>query len=101
MNRLNTDRLRGNLRTAVANVEQALQHMSEVTGEELGDLRTRAGRRLHDAHDRLDDMQHHTAVQLRRSGRHMQAYVHDHPWQVMGGLTIAVAALSVLARARL
>lgn len=101
MNQLNTDRLRNNLRAAVDNVEQALHHMSDVTGEEVGELRSRAGRRLHDAQDRLGDMEHHTAAQLRRVGRRTQAYVHDHPWQLVGGLTIAAAALSVLARTRL
>lgn len=101
MNQLNTDRLRNNLRAVVDNVEQALHHMSDATGEEVGELRTRAGRRLHDAHDRFGDMEHRGAARLRRAGRRTQAYVHDHPWQLVGGLTIAAAALSLWARTRL
>lgn len=100
MNQLNTDRLRNNLRAVVDNVEQALHHMSDATGEEVGELRSRAGRRLHDAHDRLGDMEHRAAARLRRAGRHTQTYAQDHPWQLLGGLTIA-AALSLLARTRL
>lgn len=101
MNQLDADRLRNNLRAVVDNVEQALHHMSDATGEEVGELRSRADRRLHDAHDNLAEMEHRAAARLRRTGRRTQTYVHDHPWQLLGGLTIAAVALSLLVRARL
>ena len=101
MNQLDADRLQNNLRAAIDNVEQALHHMADVTGEEMDELRSRADRRLHDARDNLADMEHRAAARLRRTGRRTQTYVHDHPWQVLGGLMAAAVALSLLIRARL
>lgn len=98
---LDTDRLRNNLRAVVDNVEQALHHMSDVTGDKVVAFRSRAGRRMGDAQDRLVDIEHHTAAQLRRIGRQTQVYVHDHPWQLVGALAIATAALAMVARTRL
>jgi ElaB/YqjD/DUF883 family membrane-anchored ribosome-binding protein len=66
----------------------------------VGQLRVRAGRRLQDVHDRLGDIEHRGAAQLRRAGRTSRAYAHDHPWQLVGGLAVAAAALALLARTR-
>jgi ElaB/YqjD/DUF883 family membrane-anchored ribosome-binding protein len=99
-NQLNTDRLRNHMRAVIDNVEQALHQLSEATEDEVSVLRSRAGRRLNDAHVRLDEMEHRTLARLQRAGRRTQTYVHDHPWQLVGGLAIAAAALSVLARTR-
>jgi ElaB/YqjD/DUF883 family membrane-anchored ribosome-binding protein len=101
MNQLDADRLQNNLRAAIDNVEQALHHMADATGEEMGELRARADRRLHDAYDNLDEMEHRAAARLRRTGRRTQTYVHDHPWQMLGGMVVAIVALSLFARMRL
>lgn len=101
LNQLDTDRLRNNMRAVIDNVEQALHQLADATGEEAGVLRSRAGRRLHDVQDRIGDMEHHAVARIRRAGRRTQAYVQDHPWQLVGGLTIAAAAaLALLARTR-
>lgn len=51
MKQLNTDCLRHNLRPVIGDVEQVLHSMSDATGEQVGDLKSRAGRPLHDVRD--------------------------------------------------
>ena len=100
MKQLNTDRLRHNLHTMVDDVEQLLHNMSEATGEQVGELKSCAGSQLHDARDRLGEIERRTAAQLRRASRQAQGYVRDHPWQLVGGLAAVAVALAMLSRTR-
>lgn len=100
MKQLNPDRLRHNLHTVVDDVEQILHDMSDATGEQAGELKSRAGSQLHDARDRLGEMERHTAAQLRHAGRQAQDYVRDHPWQLAGGLAAVAVALTMLSKTR-
>lgn len=100
MKQLNPDRLRNNLNTVIHDVEQILLNMSDATGEQVGELKSRAGSQLHDARDRLGRMERRTAAQLLRAKRQAQGYVHDHPWKVVGGLAAIAMAVAVLTRTR-
>jgi len=100
MKQLNTDRLRHNLHTVVDDVEQILLNMSDATGEQVGELKSRAGGQLHDARERLGEMERHTAAQLRRASRQAQGYVRDHPWQLVGGLAAIAVTMAMLSKTR-
>jgi ElaB/YqjD/DUF883 family membrane-anchored ribosome-binding protein len=100
MKQLNPERLRHNLNTVVNDVEKILHEMSETTGDQIGDLKSRAGSQLHDAGRRLGEVERHTAAQLRRAGRQAQGYAREHPWQLLGGLAAIAVALTVISRTR-
>lgn len=100
MKQLNPDRLRSNLNTVVNDVEQILHQMSDATGEQIDELKWRAGSKLSEASHRLGAAERHTAAQLRRATRQVQGYARKHPWQLVGGLAAIAVALAVLNRTR-
>lgn len=100
MNQLDPSRLSQTLRGVVNDVEQILQTMSEATGEQVGDLKSRTSRQLSDARDRLGAIERQTARQLRRAGRQTRGYVKGHPWQTLGGVAAVAIAVAMLSRRR-
>ena len=50
---LDSNRLKQDLRNVVNDVEQILEDMSETAGEQVGELKSRAGRQLRDVSARL------------------------------------------------
>lgn len=100
MRQLNPDRLRHNLNTVVHDVEQILHNMSDVTGDQIGELKSHAGSQLHDAGNRLGEVGRQTAAQLRRARWQAQGYAREHRWQLLGGLAAIAVTLAVLSRTR-
>lgn len=100
MKQLDTHRLNQTLRSVVNDVEQILQTMSEATGDQVGDFRTRTRRQLSDARDRLGEIERQTARQLRRASRQTTGYVKGHPWQTLGGMAVVAVAAALLSRRR-
>lgn len=100
MKQLNPDRLRHNLNTVVNDVEQILHNLSDATGDQVDELKSGAGSHMHNARNRLGEVERRTAMQLRRASRQAQGYVRDHPWQLVGGLAAIAVAVAVLSRTR-
>ena len=100
MKQLNPDRLRHQLNSVVNDVEQILHTMSDATGDQIGELKSKAGSRLGDARERLGEVERHTAAQLRRATHQAQGYARQHPWQLLGGLAAITVALAILSRTR-
>lgn len=100
MKQLNPDRLRQNLNTVVNDVEQILHSLSDTTGEQVDQLKFRAGHRLNHARDRVGELERQAAAQLRQATRQAQGYAREHPWQLLGGLAAITVALTVLSKTR-
>ena len=100
MKQLNPERLRNNLNTVVNDVEKILHDMAETTGDQIGDLKSRAGSRLHDAGARLGEVERKTARQLGRASRQAQGYAREHPWQLLGGLAAVAVVVAMLSKRR-
>lgn len=100
MKQLDSQRLNQTLRRVVNDVEQLLQTMAEATGERVGDFRTRTGRQLSDARDRLGAMERQTSRQLRHASRETRSYVKGHPWQALAGVAAVAVAVALVSRRR-
>lgn len=100
MKQLDTNHISRNLRAVVNDVEELLHAMSDATSDRADDLRSRAGRKLHEARDRIAAMEAQSSRQLRRAGRQTQDYVSDHPWKTLGSLAALTVALVMLTRRR-
>lgn len=100
MKQLDSNRLSRTLRAVVHDVEQVLQTMSDATGEQIDDFRTRTGQQLHDVRDNLGEMQRLTARQLRQAGRQTRGYVKGHPWKALAGATAVAVAIALISRRR-
>jgi ElaB/YqjD/DUF883 family membrane-anchored ribosome-binding protein len=98
--RLDTTRLKQDLRNVVEEVEHILQEMSDSTGGQVDDLKSRASKRLQDARARLDDIEIRSAARLHAAGQNTQQYVQQHPWAVIGGASAVAFVLGMLSRTR-
>ncbi|MDQ3289184.1 MAG: hypothetical protein M3Q42_13200 [Pseudomonadota bacterium] len=95
-----TRRISRHLRAIVDDVEQILHSLSEEASSRADRLGIRAGRQLHDARDRIQEMEVRTSRQLRRAGRETRGYVSGHRWQAVGGVAVLALAAMMLARRR-
>ncbi len=100
MKSLDTHRLRRDLRGIVQDVEDALESMADATEERAGDLKSHAGRRLHDVRARLAELEHEAADGARSAGRSVRNYVYAHPWIVIGGFVALMLVSGTLSRTR-
>lgn len=100
MRQFDTNHISRNLRAVVNDVEDILHAMSDATSDRADDLRSLAGRKLHDARDRLGAIEAQGSRQLRRAGRQTQDYVSEHPWKTLGSLAALGVALVMLTRRR-
>lgn len=100
MNQLDPDGTTNEVRALVDRLRHALRRMAGAIREQAMGLGSGAGRRMENVQHRLVDIEHLTVAELQHLGRRTRAYVHDHPWQLAGGLAIAAAALLVLAQTR-
>lgn len=100
MKHLDTERLRTRLDTVFQDVEQIMRHLSEATGEQVDDVRSRTSRQLHDARDRLGDIERATSAQLRSATRQTRRYASKHPWQLAAGFAMAFLTVAALTRKR-
>jgi len=97
---LDTIRLKQELRNVVEEVEHILGEMPDTTPGPVAELKVRAGKRLHDARTRLDDLEIRSVERVREAGQQAQAYVQQHPWAVIGGASAMAFVLGMLSRTR-
>ena len=100
MNQLDTDRLRADLHHVVEDVERVLQSAASATGGQVDELKTRAGRRLHAARERLSTLEADAAARARDAARRGNAYAHGNPWKVAGVAAAAAFVVGWLASRR-
>jgi len=89
---LDSDRLRQDLRNVVVDVEHVLKSMTEATGERAGEMKSQARQRLHEARERLANIQQESAARIRAAGQRTDDLVQQHPWLAIGSVS-AVAFL--------
>lgn len=100
MNQIDNERLKADLRRVVEDVEAVLRSTANATGEQFEELRERARERLHAAHERLDHLEAEVAARGREAVRRGNAYVHAHPWTVVGIAAGCAFLLGMLAQRR-
>jgi ElaB/YqjD/DUF883 family membrane-anchored ribosome-binding protein len=81
------DRLKEDVRQVIADFEALLKATAGEAGDRVGEVRHRAERTLHQARQRLEDLEDDTLEKARRAAGDADRYVRDNPWQ-----SIAVAA---------
>jgi ElaB/YqjD/DUF883 family membrane-anchored ribosome-binding protein len=100
MNQSDTDRLRQDLRRVVDDVEQVLQSMAGATGEHANDLKSKASQRLHEARERLNQIENDAVVRVRAAGERTEDLVQHHPWIAIGGASAAAFLLGMWSMTR-
>jgi ElaB/YqjD/DUF883 family membrane-anchored ribosome-binding protein len=96
----NNTRLRSELRHLAQDIEHLLHNMTDATEEHVDTVRSRTRAGLNATRERLGDMGHGTARQLRAVGSRTSGYVRRNPWRVVGVAVAAAYLLGVLVRSR-
>lgn len=78
------DKLIADLRTVISDAEEVLRVTADNAGEGASELRARMATRLHQARDRIGELQATAAAHARAAGHAADDYVHDHPWRIIG-----------------
>lgn len=78
------DKLISDLRTVISDAEEVLRVTADTAGEGASQLRERMTHRLHQAKDRMGELQSAAVAHARAAGHAADDYVHDHPWRVIG-----------------
>ena len=86
------EKLMQDFNTVVADTEQLLKAVGTAGGEKSHTLRANLEQNLHQARERLADLEANAAEKVRARARATDEYIHSHPWQSVG----IVAALSAI-----
>jgi ElaB/YqjD/DUF883 family membrane-anchored ribosome-binding protein len=78
------EKLMADLRVVIADAEEVLRVTADQASSGAAELRVRMQERLHQAKDRLLDLQESAAARARAAGHAADDYVHEHPWKAIG-----------------
>lgn len=78
------DKLKGDLKTVLSDMEEYLRATASQTGEKIGVIRERLQEQIHKAKDRLAETKEVVVVKAKEGARATDEYVHDHPWHAVG-----------------
>ncbi len=81
---ISKDKIKGDLKTVLADMEEYLRATASQTGEKLGVLRERLQDHMHKAKDRLVDTKEIVVDKTKEAARATDEYVHDNPWRAVG-----------------
>lgn len=81
---VSSEKLKGDLKTVFADMDEYLRATASQTGEKIGVLRERLQEQMHKAKDRLADTKEVVVVKAKAGARVTDEYVHDHPWHAVG-----------------
>jgi ElaB/YqjD/DUF883 family membrane-anchored ribosome-binding protein len=79
-----TDRLMRDLKAVVSDTQDLLKATAGDASERATKARAQAQRSLHQAQERLAEMEQHFGERARAAAHATNAYVHDNPWPSMG-----------------
>lgn len=86
------NKLSGDFRAVVADIEELLKATAGQTGEQLSVARSRATQSLFKLKDELESAERATIAQVKHAASEVDHYTHEHPWQAVG----IAAAVGVL-----
>ncbi len=94
------DKLVSDLKVVVADAEELLKLTAGQAGEKLTDVRSRLGRRLEAAKERIASAEAVVRERTKQAAHATDDYVHDHPWQAVGVAAGLAFLLGLLAGRR-
>ena len=77
---------------ALASAENLLEQAADATGDKAAALRASAMAKLHAAREKLGESVGKAVERSKEAAKATDAYVHEHPWRVIGGV-LAVGVL--------
>jgi ElaB/YqjD/DUF883 family membrane-anchored ribosome-binding protein len=78
------DKLKGDLKNVLTDMEEYLRATASQTGEKIGVLRERLQEQMRKAKDRLADTKEIVVDKTKVAARATDEYVHDNPWRAVG-----------------
>ncbi|MEO8500098.1 MAG: DUF883 family protein [Vicinamibacteria bacterium] len=90
------EQLREHFKDALADAEALVKATADMSGESLGEARTRARESLRIAKAKLEDAQEAVMQKARGAADSTDAYVRDSPWEAVGlaaGVGVLVGVL--------
>ncbi len=81
---ISNDKIKSDLKTVLADMEEYLRVTASQTGEKIGVLRERLQDHMHKAKDRLVDTKEIVVDKTKEAARATDEYVHDNPWRAVG-----------------
>lgn len=87
--------IKQDLSFVVDDVERVLRDLPENASDEVGALKQRATIQLSEVRNRLSEIE-----PLRAAGQRADAYVRQHPWAAIGGLSAAAFLVGIMSRGK-
>jgi len=84
MDAVNRDRLAGDVKALLDDVEVLLRQAAGATGEQAHELRQRATNALESAQQRVRDLQDSVVARSREAARATDGWVHTNAWSAVG-----------------
>jgi len=78
------DKIKGDLKTVLADMDDYLRATASQTGEKIGAIRERLQEHMHRAKDRLADTKEIVVDKTKEAAKATDEYVHDNPWRAVG-----------------
>jgi ElaB/YqjD/DUF883 family membrane-anchored ribosome-binding protein len=78
------NKLSGDFRAVVTDVEELLKATAGQTGEQLSGARARVSESLHHMKGQLESAERAAVAQVKRTATEVDQYAHTHPWQAVG-----------------
>jgi ElaB/YqjD/DUF883 family membrane-anchored ribosome-binding protein len=74
----------GEFRTFFSDIEELIQSMTSLTGEDLARAKAKLATRVNEAKESIEEMSGMIAERARDTARAANGYVHEHTWQAIG-----------------
>ncbi|MDD5329566.1 MAG: DUF883 family protein [Sulfuricella sp.] len=98
--RINKEKLMGDLRMVVADAEELLKATANQTGERIAAARAKAEESLKMAKVRMSEMQTEMLARTKAAAKATDDYVRENPWTAVGIAAAAGMVLGVLVARR-
>lgn len=98
--RTNGGALMNEFRNVIHDVEEFLQKVTGISGEEVGVARDRMQAKLREASTRLDEASRSARVSTRQAAAAADEYVHQQPWAVVGAAAVTGLLVGLLVARR-
>jgi ElaB/YqjD/DUF883 family membrane-anchored ribosome-binding protein len=79
-----SEKLMTDVKVVLTDAENLLNRAAEASGEQAADLRARGMQMLRQARQSAQELQETAVARGRAAGRAADAYVHEHPWRIIG-----------------
>lgn len=90
------DKLSADLRAVMSDIDSLMTSGAEQANGDVQALRSRLRERLEAARTQLEQAQDEVLTRAKKAATATDTYVHEHPWQIVGGAAAVGLALGVL-----